>query len=96
VPWTPEQKRARYAQLRAEVERLLGPRCAACGSGDEWAVDHEGGTRTYSARRMNSVARLRRYLEDARRGLVRRLCDSCNGVDGNKRRWYRETNIDDT
>jgi hypothetical protein len=96
VPWTAEQKRAEYARLRAKLERLLGARCTACGSSDEWAVDHEGGTRVYSARRMNSIARLRLYLEEVGKGGVRRLCSSCNGSDGDKRRWYEETNVDDT
>jgi hypothetical protein len=96
LPWTSEQKRARYASLRAELERLLGPRCEACGCEDEWSVDHVNGTRTYSARRMNSIARLRLYLAEVQRGGVRRLCNSCNGEDGNLRRRYRESNVDDS
>jgi hypothetical protein len=96
VPWTPEQKRAKYAVLRAELERLLGPRCVSCGSEEEFTVDHEGGGRVYQARRVSSITRLRLYLEDARRGLVRRLCNSCNSSDGNLRRRYVESDVDDT
>jgi hypothetical protein len=44
---------------------------------------------------ISSITLLRLYLEEAIKGRVRRLCDSCNGVDGNKRRWYRESNVDD-
>ena len=94
MPWTPAQKREKYAELRAEIEKLIGPRCAACGSEGEWDVDHKGGGRTYSARRMNSIARLRRYLEDAKKGIVQRLCKSCNGADGDTRRFYQESLID--
>jgi hypothetical protein len=96
MPWTPEQKRAKYAELRAKLERLLGSRCTMCGSESDWAVDHEGGARTYSARQMNSLTRLARYLAEAERGGIRRLCNSCNGADGDTRRWYRESLIDDT
>lgn len=95
MPWTAEQKRAEYARLRTKLERLLGPVCAECGDEGEWDVDHEGGSRTYSARRMNSVARLRKYLEDHEKGLVRRLCRAYNGSDGDKRRWYQESDVDD-
>jgi hypothetical protein len=45
---------------------------------------------------MSSLTRLKRYLEEVERGGVRRLCHSCNGADGDTRRWYRETLIDDS
>ena len=90
------QKRAEYARLRAQLEKILGPVCAKCGDDGPWAADHEGGTRVYSARRMNSIARLRLYIKESQKGGVRRLCHNCNGVDGDKRRFYTESVVDDS
>jgi hypothetical protein len=82
VPMSAEDKRSLYRALRRELLAIVGPICAICGIGGEWHFDHTGGTRTYEARRMNSIQRMRTYLSEARAGKGRRLCPSCNGSDG--------------
>lgn len=69
------------ARRKAEVLALLagpeGPKCSLCGRKDRLEPDHIYG-RTWSPRKIAAGTRWRKYLEDARAGLLRLLCRSCN------------------
>jgi hypothetical protein len=75
----------RYHKIRAELLALLGGRCVECGTQSPLHVDHPKG-RAYEPRELSSHTRAARYLAEARAGLVRLLCDECNGGDGETRR----------
>lgn len=88
--FTPQQKQARYQEMRAELLRLVGPACEFCGSEDpDWHFDHPHG-RNYDVRKLGSYARLRQYLKDFHQGNGRRLCSFCNSSDGAARRYHPE------
>ncbi len=58
----------------------LGGQCAVCSSTRDLEIDHVEGI-TWQHERLNWLDRLRRYVEEFRRGVaLRLLCDSCNGA----------------
>lgn len=70
----------------------LGGRCELCRSTvlDDLEIDHKYG-RTWTPREVSSSARVSRYRREARLGLLRVLCKSCNSRDGAFRFWLKET-----
>lgn len=69
----------------------LGGRCEFCGSTtiSDLEIDHKYG-RTWTPREVSSSHRVSRYRSEARRGLLRVLCKSCNSRDGSYRYWSLE------
>jgi len=77
---------------------LLGDRCALCGAGESASrpleVDHING-RQWAITRTASHQRLKRYLEEAKKGLLRALCKPCNVREGNRgnQKWRPGRNV---
>lgn len=80
----PSYRRDECARIRAEINEMLGGVCDLCGAEENLEVDHPYG-RDWQPRKVNRLDRLRRYLREARKGLIRLLCRSCNATDGCKR-----------
>lgn len=81
--WTPacrERRLERVAKLRAELSRLIGTVCALAHEGGckgRITADHPKGKK-WKTRDLGIETRLRRYIAEAKRGLVRALCYSHN------------------
>lgn len=86
-----ESKRA--LELRHDLIRQLGGKCAECGRTEiaVLEIDHVDG-RTWSARGLSSYRRVLRYWREFRAGVrLRVLCRRCNAIDGAIRGnawWY--------
>jgi len=82
------QARERAQELRQKLIDLLGGRCDRC-EGDETTpltIDHVDGSRRWPIRKLNPVARARRYMREYEAGVkLRVLCLSCNTDDRNIR-----------
>lgn len=73
--WAQEQRRGLIAGL--------GGRCRECGGVDDLEIDHPSG-RAYKLHKLAQWQRVRFYMDEAARGLVRVLCRSCNASDGQR------------
>jgi 5-methylcytosine-specific restriction endonuclease McrA len=78
-------KRQREWAVRAREALIqwLGGKCVLCGSQDQLQIDHPFG-RDWSPRKIESSQRISRYRQEARLGLVRVLCWTCNDDPANK------------
>lgn len=76
-----ESIRKRMAILVAE----LGGKCTHCGSTKRLEPDHIHGT-TWNPEELSPERRMSAYEADAKAGLIRLLCRSCNARDGAKNR----------
>jgi hypothetical protein len=72
-------KRQRLWAARARLALIvsLGGKCALCASDYDLEIDHPFG-RDWKPSRVEYSARISRYRREARAGLVRVLCASCN------------------
>lgn len=79
--------KAWWAQSRREqlIERLSGC-CALCGRRRLLEIDHPQG-RNWEPRETSQEQRVRIYLREAAKGLIRVLCKKCNARDGGARRY---------
>jgi hypothetical protein len=84
-----EARRERVEQLKEDLYGILGRMCVACHSCKCPEFDHIHG-RTWQPRELSQIARYKRYLAEAQRGLIQILCRHCNASDGeNKKKLYR-------
>ena len=75
-----ERKRVRL--LKKELENLLGKKaCRDCGVTYALTVHHQQG-KDWSARKTRSRIRLKKYIEEAKAGLLCWLCADCNRITG--------------
>jgi 5-methylcytosine-specific restriction endonuclease McrA len=66
-----------YHRLRDELLEKLGGKCSLCPSTKDLHFDHING-RDWEPRELSSHNRIRRYQEEAKKGLIRILCLRCN------------------
>ena len=66
-----------YHIRRFSLIALLGDKCAICGNTWRLEIDHING-RDYSARKLNSLMRVKRYEQEHKEGKLRVLCSDCN------------------
>jgi hypothetical protein len=80
-------------RMHRRLVRMLGGRCALCGTRHRLEIDHPRGRRVGNRTvrlRVNFTTRVRRYwLEYARGVRLRPLCRNCNARDGGGRRIRR-------
>lgn len=77
-----EERRVRYIRrLRQLLDLILGKRCKRCGATEGLEVHHLK-PRTWRSRDYWSNQRLLKYIEEAERGDVVRLCGRCNKSEG--------------
>jgi hypothetical protein len=78
------KSRPRLVQkVRDALFAIYGPNCNRCGcslNGLAWEVNHIWGREGWNKppRKVSSYQRNRRYLNEARRGLVELTCPTCN------------------
>ncbi len=77
----------RAARKRAELLRVLGERCARCGSLERPELHHPHG-RNWTPRRHNRWTRINKYWRDFEAGNLELLCQQCNGRDGGYRNGH--------
>ena len=66
-------------QIRMQLYAALGGKCAMCASTQQLEVNHIRG-KDYDANKLNSLARVRRYLDEYIAGVpMNLLCKPCNG-----------------
>lgn len=70
----------KFQAERVALIRRLGGKCAECGKKRALEVDHPKG-RDYVLRQLSQAQRVRRYLDEERRGVkLRALCKKCNSA----------------
>jgi hypothetical protein len=75
-----QRRLERIAKLRAQLHALIGNKCALAhesGCKGPLTADHPNGKK-WKSRNLGIETRLRRYIKEAKRGLVRALCYSHN------------------
>lgn len=87
--WTRAAFKRRVWQLRVEIYRMIGEACVRCGNDQVIEFDHIHG-RDWDIKAVNQLTRTRRYLREARAGLLQPLCKPCNGWKSGGRRARRD------
>lgn len=78
-------------QRRQQLIEELGGRCALCDSTWNLQVDHQFG-RGWNVRKLSSLQRVNKYIEEAKMGLIRVLCLECNSRINPKNRKTQPEN----
>lgn len=82
MPLTQQQKMELYHRRRAELIEQLGGKCAKCGSTDKLEFDHWPRACTWAHNKKNPWQRMKIYMEEAAKGMIRLLCRRCNRKQG--------------
>ena len=70
-----------YHKRRSKLIKKLGGECAKCGRKRNLTFDHLK-PRTWSCRKLARWVRIKRYEEEAEKGLIQVLCADCNRRKG--------------
>jgi hypothetical protein len=72
-----------YARKRESLIQALGGKCVRCGSREGLEFDHVRG-RKWDIVQTASHQRMKRYVEEAGKGLLQLLCKTHNVQKGNR------------
>ena len=78
-------KMKKVRRRRADLIERLGGRCVICGATEKLEFDHiDPARKEWETRALSSESRIKRYEDEAAKGLLQLLCRHCNAVKGRK------------